>query len=145
MSRLRRLAESLGNTEGEVDVELDFGVDARDRPSVTGRVSAELSLICQRCLEPMPFSVRAEVGLVFIPDRTEDEALDEEDEPFILGDAPVAVSELVEDELILALPLIPKHPEGECEGGRIEDCEPEEHGEARSPFAALAALKKGDA
>lgn len=74
------------------------------------RANATLELVCQRCLQSMPHALNVERGFRFVKDEAEAERLDEhsEDDVLALGH-PLDMLALVEDELILALPLIPRH------------------------------------
>lgn len=100
-------------------------------------------LVCQRCLQPMDVPLVAERSFLFVADEATAARLDEEIEDDVLVlPRHLDLVELVEDELILALPLVPRH--GECDEplpvpaddpGAADADEPH-------PFAALAALKK---
>jgi len=96
---------------------------------------AEVPLECQRCLQPMKEGLQVQRRFRFV--RSEDEAarLDEESEDDVLAlPARLDLQSLLEDELILALPIVPRH--GVCP-------EPlEEAAPAPNPFAALAALRR---
>ena len=143
LARFRRLAESLHSTDGEVDVELEFGVDEQGRPRVTGRVGARLEVICQRCLAPMvlpmDLDVRVYLAAAEEPDGPEDfDAL-------VVSDKPMLLADIVEDELILGLPLVAMHSRDAC-AARTEysagaDAQATNN---ENPFAVLAALKKDE-
>ena len=108
-------------------------------------LSAEvgLTMSCQRCLGPVLETVRAEREFRFVADEATAQALDDETEEDILVlERDLDALALVEDELILSLPLVPRHPT--CpEPLPLLDPAPEAAPqEARPhPFAALAALK----
>jgi uncharacterized protein len=142
---LPRLTAVLASDAGEVQVRLEAGLDAARRVVITGSMDAELELQCQRCLEPVKLKVHAEPHLAWV--RTDEQlaALPDGYEPLLSADGQVALQELVTDELLLALPLVPKH-EGDaaCEGfteAAAPAAEPEEAG--KNPFAELAKLKRG--
>lgn len=145
LARMPRLAGTLYDREGEAYAELRFERDLQGIRFIAGRVAARLRLICQRCLEPM--EVRVERGLALGLVRTESEAerLPAEYEPLLVGSGSLAIAEVIEDELILGLPLVALHAEGErCpvhtpyragdDGAR---------GRGESPFAVLERLKRG--
>jgi len=105
--------------------------------------SAEVPLECQRCLQPMSEHLAVQRRFRFV--RNEDEAarLDEESEDDVLTlPARLDLQALLEDELILALPIVPRH--GLCpEPLPLPAAEPlEEEAPAPNPFAALAALRR---
>ena len=142
---LPRLAEALASDTGEVRVALQAGVDPARRVTVTGRIDAELELQCQRCLEPVKLAVHAEPRLAWVKSDAQIAELSDEYEPLLSADGDVDLKELVADELLLALPLVPKHEGGAACGGFSEPAErSEEPAEVRkNPFAELAKLKRG--
>lgn len=108
------------------------------------QANAEVQLICQRCLQPMPVPLQVQRSFLFVRDEATAEQLDEEMEDDVLVlPRQLDLLELLEDELILALPIVPRHercpqPLPVAAEPPLADEEPEPH-----PFAALAALKKG--
>jgi len=105
--------------------------------------SARLALVCQRCLGPVDTPIEAERSFRFVADEDTAARLDADTEEDVLAmTRALDLRALVEDELLLALPLVPRHdscpqPLPMTHG----DDAPEE--EARpNPFAALAALKR---
>lgn len=146
---LPRLAAALASDAGEVELELEAGLDPARRVVVSGRMDAELELQCQRCLEPVKLKVHAEPHLAWVKTDEQlaalsDEYESDEYEPLLSADGQVALKELVSDELLLALPLVPKH-EGDAACGSFRgtasSAEPDEAG--KNPFAELAKLKRG--
>ena len=104
-----------------------------------------LQLQCQHCLAPVLETVQAERSFIFVADEATAEALDEDSEADVLVlSRDFDALALVEDELILALPLVPRHavcPEAlprVAADAAFDDTE----AERPHPFAALAALKK---
>lgn len=105
--------------------------------------AAEVPLECQRCLQPMTEHLAVQRRFRFV--RSEDEAarLDEESEDDVLAlPARLDLQALLEDELILALPIVPRH--GVCpEPLPLPAAESlDEAAPAPKPFAALAALRR---
>jgi uncharacterized protein len=104
---------------------------------------ASLSLVCQRCLGPVVTPLEAERSFHFVADEDMAAQLDADSEDDVLAmTRALDLRDLVEDELLLALPLVPRHdvcPEPlPMSHGDDEADEP-----APNPFAALAALKRG--
>lgn len=103
-----------------------------------------LPMQCQRCLTPVSMAVQAERSFRFVADEATAAALDDESEEDVLVlSREFQALELVEDELIMALPLVPLHDE--CPVAvQMAAADPEvDAAEARpNPFAALASLKK---
>ena len=103
--------------------------------------STRIALQCQRCLQPVAVALEAERGFQFVPGEDTAAALDAESEDDVLAlTRALDVRELAEDELLLNLPLVPRH--ADCVAPQAlagaPDVEPEP---APHPFAALAALK----
>lgn len=147
---LHRLLPSLAEPGGEAEYELAFDRDPKNRARVRGTVRAVLMLQCQRCLEAVPLAVDAPVHLVAVEGLAEAEGLPEECNPLLAEQPTVSPVELVEDELLLALPLVPMHPGDSCRPPKLESAPAgwENAGGAETrpveanPFAVLASLNK---
>jgi uncharacterized protein len=109
----------------------------------TGRlvVTAEVKLVCQRCLQPMTMALRSESEVAFAAGDSERVPAGYE---LIAGDPKrVDLAGLVEDELLLALPPIPRHAAGEtCRLPGTVAAEEPAAPEMRRPFAGLKDLLK---
>jgi len=137
-----RLRDLLASDAGEVAYEVRGLRDGRGRPSLRIRVRGALELRCQRCLEAMRLEVDEQELLVLAASQAEIEAdpVDPEAPDRVLAGKEMALRELVEDQLILALPYAPRHA----------DCAPAKRGGERqgqedrlSPFAGLKGLLRG--
>jgi uncharacterized protein len=141
LAAMTRLRDSLVDAEGEVRYTLAFDTDALRVPYVELRVEVELPLECQRSLRRFLFPVRLVQRLGLIRDEADEAALPPDYEALLVADdGMLRPVELVEDELILALPVVPVSPEAEA----VErDFAPtaEETAQA-NPFAALSGWKK---
>ena len=115
IARLSRLRPLLESTDGSVDYQLSFGNDERGNDTVTGRVMGELRLRCQRCNEQMVLPVDSALSLSLTEGLDEAAALPDDYDPLLLDGRLMRSSELIEDELLLAVPVVPRHPEGTCE------------------------------
>lgn len=146
VASMQRLAGHLSDDSGEVQVELAFGVDDEGIRYVRGRLHAALVVPCQRCLGDMTLAVDTDVCLGMIADESLAERLPEPYDPLVVGDEPLYLRDIVEDELILALPVVARHAgacAGEMSAGPEEEQEQVSEGgeERENPFAALAKLK----
>jgi uncharacterized protein len=138
-SRCARLLKIALNPDGLIRLELALGREGGVL-RVKGWVETLVRLQCQRCLEDFDSPVRGEVSLGVVASLDEADRLPEGCEPLLReGDAPLVLSELVEDEIILALPYIPRHPA--CGGGEERD-DSAQTGATRKPFGALPGLKR---
>jgi len=138
LASFERLRASLAAGEGEADYDLEFGKDELGVDYLAVRVDAELPLTCQRTLEVFRQPVHVDQRLGLIGEESEEAALPEGYEPLLIPDGAVDLAGVIEDELILALPVVPLKP-----GAPLEwhDETAEEESEP-NPFAALAKLKK---
>ncbi|HTM59532.1 MAG TPA: YceD family protein [Burkholderiales bacterium] len=133
-----RLKDQLVSDAGDVTYMLRGGRDARGRPSLHLSVRGTLQLRCQRCLGPLKHDVETEQVLVLAGSQEEIDAepagVDDPDR--VVAGKEMPVRDLVEDELILALPYAARH----------EDCEPQHEGTdaseraMSSPFAGLRGM-----
>jgi uncharacterized protein len=133
-----RLCDLLASDAGEVAYEVEGLRDARGRPSLRLRVRGALRLRCQRCLEALPLEIDDEELLVLASSQAEIDAdpTDAEAPDRILASKAMAIRDIVEDQLILALPYAPRH----------EGCSPAAGTQDREkvlPFARLKGLIRG--
>ncbi len=112
------------------------------RAVVSGEVRSRLVLRCQRCLGPLAIDVDAAFALAFVTGLEEAGTLPEPYEPAVVEDGRVRPLELVEDELLLAVPGIPLHEEGACRAPTADVAATEGASQDESPFAVLASLRK---
>ena len=145
LASLSRLADSLHGNDGVVKVSMRFDIDQTGTPFMQGHFETTLSLTCERCMQELkwPLEVNTLLGLVRHEKLTA--SLADQYEPWVIDDTEmVDPASVVEDELILALPLVPKH-DYDClpeEAWFSGDKEVEEKPEKpESPFAVLSALK----
>ncbi|WP_457095784.1 YceD family protein [Lysobacter sp. P5_B9] len=143
LSALTRLEDSLLDTKGEVRFALEFDRDSLQVPYVELRIDAELPLVCQRSMDRFLLPVRIVQRLGLIRDEADEAALPEGYEPLLVpDDGELRTAELVEDELILAVPVVPVKPGSEAVERDWPATQVEQ--ERANPFAALSALKKPD-
>lgn len=140
LGSLTRLAPSLAGS-GDADYSLAFHLDAERRAVVTGRVTARLVVQCQRCLEPLAIAVDSTFELAFVRGLDEAARLPESCEPALAEDGWVRPLDLVEDELLLALPPVPLHEDGGCRAQPASNRDGPAEKDAKNPFAVLAALR----
>ena len=135
LKELPRLRDMLANDAGEVAYEISGVRDGRGRPALRLQVRGTLSLRCQRCLEPMEFEVNTDETLVLAATLAEihAEPADAHAPDRVVAGREMALGELIEDELILALPFAPRHED--CSAGGMGDQD-----SGNSPFAGLRGM-----
>ncbi|HPR43153.1 DUF177 domain-containing protein [Ottowia sp.] len=114
-------------------------------PALHLRAETALPLTCQRCLGEVPTPVAVDRHFVFLPDEDTAAALDDDEEDDLLVLArDFDLHAMIEDEMLLALPLVPMHETCPAPVKTVaQDADFDAAGGERpNPFAALAALKK---
>jgi uncharacterized protein len=139
IASLARLCDLLAERAGEVAYGLRGYLDEDGRPRLRIEVTGRFALRCQRCLEPVVHVVASQREFRFLPDASHlpdvaDEAAELDDLPL---PAPMRVLDWVEDEILLALPIAPRHEEGECLAPKNPAAAPDTVGR---PFAQIREL-----
>ena len=133
LESLPRLAQS-GCSGSVVDFVLTGEINERGKPELRLAVNGSVRLECQRCLGNVDLALQLDSRLELAASEAEILAADDEVERVVAG-REMRVAELVEEELILALPMAPKHE-------RCIAATEAEGGDQPSAFEALAALRK---
>lgn len=141
LAQMSRLAGVLADAEGDCRYVIDFYRDPLKLDIMHIQLQAVFHLICQRTLERFAFPIVIDQRLVLVHDEAQEASLPEGMEAVLIeGHDEVLSAQLIEDELLLAVPLVPVNPDA-------SDLDPKWSGdeaieeEKSSPFAALAALK----
>ena len=135
---LERLQGSIADERGELRYELTAALDRQRRKTVSCIIEGFVFLICQNSLEAFRHEISIHDRLVLVDDESRLPSVEEEDESedYVVAGEPLDIRDLVEDAVLLSLPMVPRKPGLEAPAkGRQEV--PRE-----SPFAALARLKK---
>lgn len=143
---LPRLSAALADNRGEASLKLTARDDGSGRILVQGEVEAGLGLICQRCLQPMQYEVSASFDLVWVRNDAEMQTVQQAAcDPLLSADGRIRLGDLIEDELILALPIVALHDVEVCSADRkLPDAisQKPETPVKQNPFAVLAQLKQ---
>ena len=140
-----RLRDSLASDAGEAHYDIEFGRDEMGVAFLAVRVEARLPLTCQRTLDEfaLPVSVSTQLGL--IAHERDEAALPPGFEALLVKDNELHLREVIEDELILALPVVPVKPGVAQDTEYVYRTGPEgadEEPAAPNLFEALARLRK---
>lgn len=140
VAALTRLQDALFDQSGAIAYELAGRVDQEGKPSLRLALGGELVLRCQRCLGPVRFRLDTVRTFLLVPaDQALSDPADEaEDTEQLHADPKLDVIALLEDEVILDLPMVTVHEEGAC----VAPSPKLETGKQESPFNVLAALKR---
>ena len=136
---LERLEDSVANGEGELRYRITAVLDTHRRKRLSCIIEGFVFLTCQSSLEAFRHDIAVDDRLVLVDDESQLPPVEEEndEEDHLVADEPLDIRDLVEDAVLLALPMVPRKPglEGQAEGSK-------EAVRKESPFAALARLKK---
>jgi len=114
--------------------------------TVQGKVETDLLLTCQLCFGNMHFPVKADFNLAWVRNENEAVSLPDLYEPLLSVSGRVKIADLIEDELLLALPMVALHASPQECGigvrGTSRQTVTDSKATRRKPFAALEALKR---
>jgi len=150
-----RLCKSLTDSSGEIRYRIETGLKKSGRAFMRLEASGQLQLQCQRCMQDMTLPIDNQFELMIVESETEADQLGEEIDVLLLDEQLISLSDLIEDEILLNLPIIPKHAAGtDCANNASKDVgaiaeqaitpadEAETNDKAKeNPFAVLAELK----
>ncbi|QJR11130.1 hypothetical protein DSM104443_02201 [Usitatibacter rugosus] len=130
---LPRVADLVASPEGELRYEVSGFLDKQRRKLVSCIIKGFAQLTCRVSMEDFRYDIDVEDRLVLVDDESAlpPIEMESEEEDFVVAEVPLDVRNLVEDAVILALPMIPRKP-GIEEVPKVDDKPPRE-----SPFAAL--------
>ena len=146
-SQLERFSEAILGAEGDVAVSLSFRKGRGRSEVMIGQVTVPVSLECQNCMQPMRLDLKASYRHLLVQNEDQLLELEDDEDGIVCPSEMVDLADLIEDELLLALPMVARHESGQCapEDDQLDDyrSEPEQDsGETYKPFAGLAELTK---
>ena len=115
LAGLPRLGELLHSTAGSVRASLHLRQRGVGALAATLDLDTTVELLCQRCLEPFAQPIKEHLELMLVEPGASSDSIPEGCEPVELDNGRLMPARLIEDELIVSIPLVPKH-------ARIEDC-----------------------
>jgi uncharacterized protein len=136
---LERLEDSVASGEGTLEYRITAVLDKQRRKRVSCIIKGFVFLTCQASLETFRHDVSVDDRLVLVDDESQLPPVEEEsdEEDYLVADEPLDIRDLVEDAVLLCLPMVPRKPGlEEAPAGKGDDAP------RQSPFAALASLKK---
>lgn len=108
VSKLDRLADLLLDDTPVVTARLTLGREGRLH-YLQGQVAVTVEVTCQRCMQPMQLSLNCDVSLGLISEEAQADRLPEGYEPLLVEDGKMSLPAILEDELLLAMPLVAMH------------------------------------
>lgn len=139
---MTRFSSMLVSSDIEVFAELKFSTDELKIRTIIGSAKATVPLQCQRCLEPVDIDVVADFNLAVAFNEDRAKQLPRYYDPLIVEDDELELLPLIEEEMILSLPIVSYHSDCSIQtsfgdGNPVEDSEAEKP----NPFSVLASLK----
>lgn len=145
VSKLDRLRPILASDDACIEAHFAFSRDQENRAIIELSLSAKLEVTCQRCLQSMPIELSGENQLAIIGDDEQAQQLPAQLEPLVVSGEFCDLWTVVEDELILSLPIVSYHETRECKQLLEDYSQPaHEQGQAKeNPFSVLEQLRPG--
>ena len=132
VSEMERLKDLLAEPTGEIFVNIDFSQDANHTIVIALEVNATLVLQCQRCMENFDHPIA--INSVLSPVKNDAEAAKmQRYEPLLVEEDFLSLRSVIEDELLLNLPLVAKHTQNTCP----VVLSPPDENKGENPFKAL--------
>ena len=148
LAELPRVAHELLGTEGEAKGKVRFSRQVGQAVADL-EVSAQPEVVCQRCMQPMRWPIKVKSRIALVSDYDAADRVAEGLEVFLVEADSISVRDLVDEEILLALPNVARHEEGsECAGGKmqlpgqVDDDEESADSQVQKPFAQLGELLK---
>jgi len=150
MPRLAKEASSVNPGDGfvwQMETHFENSPGSEPRQILDLALKGCLHLVCQRCLQDCAVNLDEKRRFVLVATESEadDYPLEDEEQEPLVASQHFNLLETIEDEVLLSLPLIPKHPEGFCEPhATVFGLEDEDEGsdERENPFNILKNMKK---
>lgn len=140
LTRFPRLLSLLADGNGDIEYQLVFEQDLVGHPSVAMTIRGALPLICQRTLQRFLLPVDLRSRLVFLANEAQEAEVPPDCEWLVLDGDPRSCNDLVEDELIMALPVVPLSQSPMPDVAANDEAEVP--APVRRPFAVLEQLKR---
>lgn len=152
VDQLPRLVETLAGDQGRVAVSLEFDRDEQNLRVLRGQLKTDVAMTCQRCLQPVDKTIESDFTLGIV--LTDDDAknLPRRYEPLLVDPETLVLRDVIEEELILSLPMFAYHEQ--CAGDYVQaqdEGQGEQADETQSaaaedeakpnPFSVLSELK----
>ncbi len=144
LNQFKELCALLASDEGDAFIHLDFRVDEDRRYIATGALTTKVQIVCQRCMGPVAHDLTLDLSLAFVYDEDHAKNIPADYDPVVMTDGDVILADMVEQEIILALPIVAYHEESGCNPTAVKyasstDDAPDD--EKPNPFSILAQLK----
>jgi uncharacterized protein len=141
VASLERLLPVLNSDEGELQVVIELGKDPNGVRYLKGSIEGEVVLKCQRCLDNMSLPLDLLFRLGLVTSEAAADALPDCYEPLLVTAEPAHIADMIAEEVLLAIPIVPRHSDSVNCQEFIKDYMPPVGEQRENPFAVLAGLK----
>lgn len=140
---MQRLSTALSALTGEVKVDIQFGRDGQRIRFMQGEYHVTLVLNCQRCMQPFDYPLSGNFLFGMVSTEEEAEELPTSYDAVIVKEGMLVVHDVIEDEIIVSLPIVSMHPEKDCHVGLpfVIDTPETEQPETDNPFNVIEVLR----
>ncbi len=147
VSRLARFCELLADSAGQVQISLQFGLDEKHRRIIKGDIEASVTTICQRCLEQTDTVLKESFKLGVVESNAQIDRLPDDVDPWLSAEPRLSLLDILEEQLMLAMPIVSYHPLacqalGRTDDGRKSSQSGNPVQRDDNPFAILKKLKE---
>lgn len=111
---MKRLSEAITSHGGDIEFSLKFGRDSGGIHCIIGHLKTTVEMQCQRCMQTLSLNLRGDIQLGIVQGEEEARRLPSAYEPLLVEQASLRLAELIEDEALLLLPLVPMHEDVGC-------------------------------
>ena len=114
LADLSKLDGILSSDKGSLIANLRFFQNKSGQRIIAGNLKAEIEVLCQRCLQPLDLLVEDDINLVLVETEEKAKGLEELYDPWICETHKINLADLVEEQLLLALPIVCLHSDPNC-------------------------------
>ena len=140
---LSRLGEAVESVSGNVVADLTFSRDLQRNQMASGHLELDVQMLCQRCLQPVTQHVEGDFAWGFVWSEDQGKVLPKSLDPVIQDGDELDLYQVLEDEILLNLPMVAFHDDECVSRERFQSGEQEEStgGQQENPFKVLEQLK----
>ena len=114
LSEMPRLTPSLLDVTGQAEVRMEFGTDTQKIKYAKGQINAELTVQCQRCLEPFVYPLASTFASAIVNSDAKAKTLPAYYDPVLVTGDNLNIMEMIEEELLVNLPIVLMHDPQDC-------------------------------
>lgn len=151
LERLPGFRDCLLDDEASIQIQLNFSIDESQQRLIQGKLQASVHVSCQRCLQPIAIELADDIRLALIDNEDAIGTLNAGWDPWICADHKLELAALVDEQLMLCMPIVNLHRDGDCPArinystGTNDDPVEGVRAGDENPFSVLKALKENNA